>query len=155
MYEESDVRRHRDDIGALNGKWRDGWFVVPQQVTFRDLDSFGHVNNATYFIFFEWSRALLWFELMRSRDAKVINFILAHTECDFRSQLGLEPIEILVRIGEMRRTSLEFEHEIRKVNGDIAAIGKAVAVLFDWSTQSKMTISDELRRRVETCREGC
>jgi acyl-CoA thioester hydrolase len=155
MYEENDARRDRGGVGALNFFWRDGWLVVPQQTTFRDLDSFGHVNNANYFVFFEWSRAVLWFELMQSRDPKSINFILARTECDFKLQLGFEPIEILVRIGEMRRTSLDFEHEIRKTNGDVAAVGKAVAVLFDWSKQAKLSITDDFRARVEQCRQGC
>ena len=28
---------------SANG-WKDGWYVVPYRVMFRDLDSFGHVE---------------------------------------------------------------------------------------------------------------
>ncbi|HEX7421543.1 MAG TPA: hypothetical protein VF505_16755, partial [Thermoanaerobaculia bacterium] len=58
-------------------------------------------------------------------------------------------IDICVRIGEMRSTSFDFVYEIRKSNSQqIAAVGKVVVVLFNWQKQSKVTISDELRRKV-------
>ena len=134
------------------GAWQDGWFVVPYQVMFRDLDLFGHVNNAVFFTYFEWARTLLWFELMESRDPREIGFIVARAECDFKAQIELEPIEIAVRISAMRNTSLDFVYELRKSRGgQIAATGKVVVVLFDWAKQSKVPIDDELRRKVEAC----
>ncbi|HEY0159401.1 MAG TPA: thioesterase family protein [Thermoanaerobaculia bacterium] len=133
----------------FRGAWRDGWHVIPQQVVFRDLDAFGHVNNATFFTYYEWGRAQLWWELTGTARPSDIGFIVARAECDFRMQLGMEPIEIATRIGEMRTSSLEFLCEIRKNGGnDIAASGRVVVVLFDWARQSKILISDELRRKV-------
>ncbi len=116
---------------------------------FRDVDTFGHVNNAVFFTYFEHARTLLWFELNGGSSARDVGFIVARAECDFRQQLGMEPIDICVRIGEMRSTSFDFVYEIRKSNSQqIAAVGKVVVVLFDWQKQSKVTISDELRRKV-------
>lgn len=139
---------------AISG-WRDGWYVVPYRVMFRDVDAFGHVNNAVYFTYFEWARTVLWFELNGGQNAHDINFIVARAECDFRQQISMEPIEILVRIGEMRSSSFDFLFEIRKGNGrQVAAVGKVVVVLFDWKTQSKVAISDELRRRVKSVEEA-
>ena len=136
---------------AHNGEWKGGWFVVPYHVLLRDLDSFGHVNHAVFLTYFEWARVLLWFDLTGGKSQKDINFIAARAECDYRSQLGLEPIEIRVRIGDMRTTSLDFLHEIRKSNGrEIAAVGKVVAVMFDYATQSKVPITEEFRRKVMT-----
>jgi acyl-CoA thioester hydrolase len=133
----------------FRGKWRDGWHVVPHQVLFRDLDAFSHVNNATFFTFFEWGRAQLWWELTGSDRPQDIGFIVAHAQCDFKLQVGLEPIEIATRIGELRNSSLDFHAEIRKANGsDVAAVAKVVVVLWDWARQSKIRISDELRRKV-------
>lgn len=131
--------------------WRDGWYVVPYRVPYRDLDFFGHVNNATYFGYFENARILLWLELIGGTKPEEINFIVAHAECDFKKQLGMESIEIRVRIGEMRTTSLDFVYEIRNAAGEVAATGKVVVVIFDWATQSKKTIDDELRRKVAAC----
>lgn len=131
------------------GEWRDGWYVVPHQVLFRDLDPFGHVNNAVFFTYFEWARTLLWFEVTGIRGPREIGFIVAHASCDFRRQIGLEPIDICTRIKDMRRTSLDFDYEIRKQNGnEVAATGKVTVVLFDWARQSKVEITDELRRKL-------
>lgn len=133
---------------STNG-WKGGWYVVPYQVLFRDLDSFGHVNNAVFFTYFEWARTQLWFELTGGRQARDIGFIVARAECDFKQQVSMEPIEIWTRIGEMRSTSLDFLSEVRRSNGrEIAAIGKVVAVMFDWTRGSKVAITDEFRRKV-------
>lgn len=134
------------------GSWRDGWFVVPYDVIFRDVDFFGHVNNAVYFTYFELARTLLWFELQGGEGPGDIGFIVARAECDFKRQIGFEPIEIAVRIAGMRTSSLDFVYEIRKSHGDeIAATGKVVVVLFDWKARSKIPIGDDLRRKVKAC----
>ncbi|HEX7150076.1 MAG TPA: thioesterase family protein [Thermoanaerobaculia bacterium] len=132
------------------GTWRDGWFVVPHQVIFRDVDYFGHVNNAVYLTYFELARTELWFALTGGRVPLDINFIVAHARVDFRLQIAMEPIEIAVRISEMRTTSLDFVYEIRKNGGvELAATGIVTVVLFDWDTRTKRPITEELRRKVE------
>ncbi|HUP62671.1 MAG TPA: thioesterase family protein [Thermoanaerobaculia bacterium] len=136
----------------FRGAWRDGWYVVPHHVLFRDLDPFGHVNNAVFFTYFEWARTLLWFDLTGQRGARDIGFIVARASCDFKKQLALEPIEICVRVGEIRNTSFAFVYEIGKVpRGEVAATGEVVVVLYDWARQSKMSVSDELRRKLTEC----
>lgn len=136
----------------FRGSWRDGWYVVPYQVIFRDVDAYGHVNNAVFFTYFEWARTLLWFELAGFGGATDIGFIVAHAQCDFKSQIEMEPIEIRVRVGEMRTTSFDTYYEIRKTNGDVlAATGKVTVVLYDWARDSKKPISDDLRRKVAEC----
>jgi acyl-CoA thioester hydrolase len=129
--------------------WRDGWYIVPWQVIFRDLDVFGHVNNAVFFTYFEWARTRLWFSLTGGSLAHEVGFIVARAECDFKQQLGLESIDIAVRIGEMRNTSLEFLTEIRRDDGrQIAATGRVVVVLYNWERQQKVPITDEFRQKV-------
>ena len=128
--------------------WQHGWYVVPMQVIFRDLDPFGHVNNAVFFNYFEWAHTSMWLDLTGKRDVSGVTFIVARAECDFRMQLALEPIEVRVRIENMRTTSFDFISEVRKSNGELAATGKVVVVLFDWNKQAKVPISDELRTAV-------
>ena len=137
----------------FRGEWRDGWYVVPHHVLFRDLDPFGHVNNAVFLTYFEWARTLLWFDLTGKRGAREIGFIVARAECDFKRQLDFEPIDICVRVGAIRNTSFDFVYEIRKNAGaEIAATGRVVVVLYDWAQQSKRTVDNELRRKLEACR---
>jgi acyl-CoA thioester hydrolase len=130
-------------------RWSGGWYVVPWQVIFRDLDTFGHVNNAVYLTYFELARTSMWLELTGGSRATDVSFIVVRAECDFRHQLSLQPIEIRVRIGDMRKTSFDTVYEIRIDDGrQVAATGKVVVVLFDWDKQSKMEITDELRQKV-------
>jgi acyl-CoA thioester hydrolase len=130
-------------------RWENGWFVVPWQVIFRDVDGFGHVNNAVYLTYFEWARAQMWFDLTDAKGApEDIGFIMARAEVDYLAQLG----DICARVSEMRNTSLDTVYEIRRRDGQVAATGKVVVVLFDWHEQRKIPISDEFRQKV---RERC
>ena len=134
------------------GAWKDGWYVVEYDVHFNHLDYFGHVNNAIFFTYFEVARTSLWLELTGGSHPGDIGFIVAHAQCDFRRQLGMERIDVAVRFGELRNSSLDFVYEIRKNGGaEIAATGKVTVVLFDWARRSKMPISEELRRKINAC----
>lgn len=130
--------------------WENGWYVVPHEVTWQDLDAMGHVNNAVYFAYFEWARTKYWMEMVGATDPKSLTFIVAHAECDFRRELTMmELIHVRVRIGEMRGSSLDFIYEVVNAkDGAIAATGKVTVVLFSWEGRRKLKISDELRARV-------
>lgn len=135
--------------------WDGGWHLVPWQVTWRDLDAIGHVNNAVFFTYFEWGRTRYWLDLTGDLAPGDIAFIVARAECDFLGQLSLgEPIVIATRIAEMKNSSFLFEGEIRRASGEVAARGKVVAVHFSWERQSKMTIPDAMRRRIAEFQEG-
>jgi len=130
-------------------RWEGGWYVVPWQVIFRDIDTFGHVNNAVYLTYFELARTSMWLALTGGSGSKDVGFIVARTECDFRHQLEMEPIEIRVRIGDMRTTSFDTLYEIWSDRGrQLAATGRVVVVLFDWGKNHKTPITDELRQKV-------
>jgi acyl-CoA thioester hydrolase len=130
-------------------RWEGGWYVVPWQIIFRDLDTFGHVNNAVYLTYFEHARTTMWLALTGGQKASDVGFIVARTECDFRHQLSMEAIEIRVRIGDMRITSFDTLYEIWTLpERQLAATGRVVLVLFDWTKNSKTAITDELRHKV-------
>jgi acyl-CoA thioester hydrolase len=129
--------------------WEGGWYVVPWQVIFRDLDTFGHVNNAVYLTYFELARTSMWLALTGGTRATDVSFIVVRAECDFRHQINMEPIEIRVRIGDMRTTSFDTFYEIWAGAGrQLAATGRVVVVMFDWQKQEKTFITDELRQKV-------
>ncbi|MGH9457079.1 MAG: acyl-CoA thioesterase [Thermoanaerobaculia bacterium] len=135
--------------------WKDGWFVVPWDVTWRDLDAAGHVNNAVFLSYFEWGRTRYWLALEGTSDPGDIAFIVARAECDFLKQLSLgERIEIATRIGAMRNSSFDFHTEIRAEDGALAATGKVVVVHFSWERNCKVPIPETLRRRIEAFQRG-
>lgn len=123
--------------------------MVPWQVIFRDIDTFGHVNNAVYLTYFEHARTSMWLALTGGSSSKDVGFIVVRAECDFRHQLEMEPIEIRVRIGDMRTTSFDTLYEIWAGGGrQLAATGRVVVVLFDWANNQKTAITDELRQKM-------
>jgi len=136
--------------------WKDGWFVVPHQVIWQDVDAMRHVNNAVYFQYFETARTTYWLTLHATREINALSFVVAHAECDFLAELRfLDFIEICVRVGEMRNSSLDFHYEIRQTEtGTLAATGKVVVVLFSWIDHRKMVIDDDLRRRISEFQGG-
>jgi acyl-CoA thioester hydrolase len=139
---------------SLVSRWSDGWHIVPWQITWRDLDAAGHVNNAVFLSLFEWGRTRYWTEMNGSSDPGSIGFIVARVEVDFLLQLGLGArIEIATRVDAMRNTSFEFAGEIRDLGGNVAARGRVVAVNFSWSANRKERIPDELRRKIEEWQE--
>src|SRR5512134_1045583 len=115
---------HRGVPRHAESGWSEGWFVVPHQVTWRDLDAAGHVNNSVYFSYLETARTEYWFELHGTApNLRNLGFIVARAECDFRQQLELkERIDIRVRISEMRNSSFDFAYEILKESGESAAV---------------------------------
>jgi acyl-CoA thioester hydrolase len=131
--------------------WENGWYVVPHEVTWQDLDAMGHVNNAVYFTYFEWARTKYWLEMVGAIDPASIAFIVARAECDFRRELKLMDLaHIRVRVSEMRNSSLDFVYEVANATtGEIAATGKVVVVSFSWTEKRKRPIPDELRARIE------
>lgn len=129
---------------------RDGWHVVPWQVTWRDLDAAGHVNNAVFLSYLEWGRTRYWMDLHGGGiGPESIGFIVARAEVDYLLQLGLgDRIEIATRVAEMRNSSFDFAGEIRKAEGDLVARAKVVVVHFSWSANRKEPIPDALRQRI-------
>ena len=130
--------------------WRDGWYVVPLEVTWRDCDAIGHANNAVFFSYFEWARTKYWFDLNGKIGTRNLDFIVARAECDFRRELALaEQIDVCVRVGDMRGSSFDFLYEIRmRDGGEVAAEGKVVAVLYSWDRREKLRFTDEMREKV-------
>jgi acyl-CoA thioester hydrolase len=133
---------------AMSG-WKDGWYTVPHEVTWRDLDAAGHVNNAVFLTYFEHGRTAYWLEMTAGESPGDIGFIVARTECDFIRQLSLrERIEIGTRIGRIGNTSIEFDSEVRLRDGELVARGRVVVVHFSWQANRKQPIPEELTKRI-------
>ncbi|HVT44005.1 MAG TPA: thioesterase family protein [Thermoanaerobaculia bacterium] len=134
-------------------EWVGGWHTVRHEVTWRELDAAGHVNNAVYFTYFEWGRTKYWFGLHGKQEGPFsigdLGFIVARAECDFRRQLSLgEAIEIRTRVGEVRRTSFDFHNQIVRNDGAVAAVGRVVVVRYSWSRGEKIAVEETLRERI-------
>jgi acyl-CoA thioester hydrolase len=123
-------------------------FVHHEQVRYRDLDAFGHVNNAVFLTYLEEARNAFLAHLGLVRTVADIRMILARTEIDFRSPLGLgEEVDVGVRASRLGTKSFELEYELRSA-GRIVAEAKAVLVTYDYEKNAPMPVPDEWRERM-------
>jgi acyl-CoA thioester hydrolase len=105
-------------------------FTLDIPVRYRDLDTNGHVNNATYATYFEQAR-LDYFEAVIGRPIDD-DMALVHIEIDFRHEVteADSPVTVGVRVPELGTSSYPMEYELR-VGDELAAEAKTVQVYYD------------------------
>jgi acyl-CoA thioester hydrolase len=133
----------------------DGYpFSCPIQVRWRDLDAFGHVNNATFASYLEMARTEVWISLFGSRDALAIPFFVKRLEIDFRRPVGLEDVvRVWLRVSEIRGASFTFEYLVEAA-GEVAARASTKLACVDKTTGKPVPIDSEVRATLETLRSN-
>jgi acyl-CoA thioester hydrolase len=128
-------------------------FSCPIQVRWRDLDAFGHVNNATFASYLEIARTDAWTQLFPGRGVMDIPFFVKRLEIDYKRPIGLEEgVRVWLRVGELRGASLTFEYVV-EVGGEVAA--EAVTWLACVDDTGRPTGMDpDLRAKLETLQAG-
>ena len=77
------------------------------EIRWRDMDDFGHVNNAVYLTYFESARMAWWMHLTHRTDLRRMDMILARAEVDFRSPAAYaEVLDVGVRCASIGRSSI-------------------------------------------------
>lgn len=133
--------------------------TVPVEVRFRDLDAFRHVNHAVLVTYLEVARTHYWQRLLTSQRLDAINFIIARIEVDYAAPVELGArVQVLVRAGELRRSSFDFHYAIVDVtSAAVYAQARTVQVMYDYGRQCPTPIDDTLRQafaRVEGGKAG-
>jgi acyl-CoA thioester hydrolase len=120
------------------------------QVRFRDIDAFGHVNNAVFFSYLELARIRYLLDVLQPGEPiQRLPLILARVELDFRSPIAFgEDVEVETRVREVGHTSFGMEHRMtagpeRRLVGDV----QTVLVTYDYATARPIPVPDEWRRR--------
>ncbi len=90
------------------------------KIRWRDMDHYGHVNNAVYLTYLEECRDRMVEGLMGSEGAW--DFVLAHVGIDYRNQLTQDDGEITVRcavasFGAFQRADARDHREGRRDRG--------------------------------------
>jgi acyl-CoA thioester hydrolase len=141
---------HRERDGSIRAM--EGFrFVCPQDVTFRDLDVFGHVNNAVYLTYIENARIRYLREILGIESLEDLLVIVAKVHIDFRSRATLgETLDVGSRVSRIGTKSFDMEHEIHGPDGRLVARAETTLVTFDYRGDSTMPVPDLWRDRIET-----
>lgn len=125
-------------------------FSIRVKVSFRDIDALGHVNNAVYFTYMESARAEYWMRLFDIKELRQLGFIVAHAECDYKiaARFG-EELEVSIWTSSVGNSSFVWEYEIRRTaSGELVASGKTIQVYYDYATESKRPVTEEVRTKL-------
>lgn len=132
-----------------NKRSRDQYqFIFPIQTRWADNDMYGHVNNVTYYSYFDTAaNALLiqkcGFDLRQSPNIGLV----VESMCSFLEELSYpEIIDVGVAIRKIGNSSLTYDLAIFKQNQNHAsAQGHFVHVFVDRLTRKSTSISTEMR----------
>jgi acyl-CoA thioester hydrolase len=127
--------------------------TVDLPVVWGEMDSYRHVNNVVYFRYFEtarleYFRRLDWFEYEKETG---IGPILAATQARYRKALTYpDTISVGARVTTVGtdRCTMDYllvSHRLEAV----AAEGQATIVTFHYPQGKKVTMPEDLRRRIE------
>ena len=126
-------------------------FVCPQDVTFRDLDVFGHVNNAVYLTYIENARIRYLREVLGIESPEDLLVIVAKVHIDFLSRATLgETLDVGTRVSRIGTKSFDMDHEIHGPDGRVVARAETTLVTFDYRGDSTMPVPELWRDRIET-----
>ena len=126
-------------------------FVCPQDVTFRDLDVFGHVNNAVYLTYIENARIRYLRDVLGIESPEDLLVIVAKVHIDFLSRATLgETLDVGTRVSRIGTKSFDMDHEIHGPDGRVVARAETTLVTCDYRGDSTMPVPELWRDRIET-----
>jgi acyl-CoA thioester hydrolase len=126
-------------------------FMHAQEVTFRDLDVFGHVNNAVYLTYIENARIGYMREALGVESPEDLLVIVAKVNVDFRSRASLgEVLEIGARVSRIGTKSFDLDHEVRGPDARLVAVASTTLVTFDYRGDTTMPVPDLWRERIQS-----
>jgi acyl-CoA thioester hydrolase len=125
------------------------------EIRWRDMDAYGHVNNAVYLTYLEEVRDE-WLELALGSVSSSWDFVLAHVEIDFRRELRQDDVEIVASCRPIRvgRSSVRTREEIRLPDGTLSAEAEAVLVARDLEQGGSRPLTPEERAALERALEA-
>lgn len=133
-------------------------FFTPIQVRFSDTDMLGHINNVSYFQYFEHGRLAYLNELdltphLLMSSSELSGFIVtANLECQYLKQIHFgEKIELGVRVSRIGNSSLDFFYALfLTAQKKIAAIGRGTVVYIDPATGKGQPLPEQVKEIIRT-----
>jgi acyl-CoA thioester hydrolase len=120
------------------------------EVRWRDVDNYGHVNNAVYLTYLEEVRDE-WLARTLRDDEAVWDYVVAHISIDFRREVTQADDEVTATcaIERIGTSSVRTREQVVLATGVVAAEASAVLVARDRSTGSSRPMSPPERAAFE------
>ena len=122
--------------------------IRPIPTRWADNDVYGHVNNVTYYAFFDTAvnAHLIEAGVLDPATSPVIGLVV-ETGCRFMAPLSFpDTVEVGLRVAHLGRTSVRYAIALfRQGAGEPAAVGHFVHVYVDRQTRRPTPIPDPVR----------
>jgi acyl-CoA thioester hydrolase len=120
------------------------------EIRWRDVDAYGHVNNAVYLTYLEEARDA-WVTRVLGEVTDTWDFVLARVAIDFRHELTQADGEVVVRctLDSLGRASVRTREEIVKADGTISAVAASITVPRDPASGRSRPLTAEERAALE------
>ena len=125
------------------------------ELRWRDMDAYGHVNNAVYLNYLEEARDA-WVQEVLGKVTDTWDFVLAGVAIDFKQELKQEDGAVLVRcaLDSFGRSSVRTREEIVKQDETISAIAESVIVARDPKVGRSRPLNDAEREALDRELQG-
>jgi acyl-CoA thioester hydrolase len=124
----------------------------PITTRWHDNDIYGHVNNVTYYSFFDSAvnSYLIEHGGLDIHDGDVVGFVVS-SSCDYFASIAYpDLIEIGLRVGKLGNSSVQHELAVFKTGEEEAcAAGRFVHVFVDRASNQPVPIPARLREALE------
>jgi acyl-CoA thioester hydrolase len=119
------------------------------EIRWKDVDAFGHVNNAVYATYLEECRDE-WLDAALGDGEAAWDFVIARLAIDFRRELRLEDdaVEVRCRLERIGTSSVTTREEI-VARGELAAEAESVLVARDRERGGSRPLSEAERAAFE------
>jgi acyl-CoA thioester hydrolase len=126
--------------------------VHPHRGTLQRSRCARHVNNVTYFTYFEIAR-IAYLQAVSGKPVSIddIKVVVVEAVCRYRAPALLgDVLQVGVRVSHMRRSSFVYEYRISRSGDDrLIAEGRTIQTVFDHQSKRVAPIGAEFRRQVE------
>ncbi|MDD1966422.1 acyl-CoA thioesterase [Pseudomonas putida] len=124
----------------------------PVTTRWHDNDIYGHVNNVTYYSFFDSTVNSYLIERggLDIHEGSVVGFVVS-SACDYFASIAYpDLIEVGLRVGKLGNSSVQYELAIFRAGEEEAcAAGRFVHVFVDRQSNQPVAIPAEMRQALE------
>jgi acyl-CoA thioester hydrolase len=119
-------------------------------IRWRDMDAYGHVNNAVYLTYLEEARDA-WVQEMLGTVTDTWHFVLARVAIDYKQELTQDDERVLIRcsLASVGRASIRTREEIVRRDGSLSAVAESVIVPRDPATLRARPLTEDERGALE------
>ena len=128
---------------------------LPVQIRWKDWDRFDHVNNATYFEFYDTGKVDYFETVCNGVDWNKSAIMIVHGECDFMSQIKeFNNISVRTAVTKLGHKSFTLCQEVyNHRNNELKARCTSVMVYYNHETNQAEPVPDSWREAI-TAFEG-